>query len=153
MQSESTDVSEELTRELARHVNGIIRALLVAGRRGPPAEGRIPFNPLYFNILRTLDADGPCRPSHVAERLMVPRTTVSTAMKALARRGLINAGPDAADGRALSLALTQEGRAVLAAILRQDRRNAAAMLEALDPGERAAFVAALGKVTRGVAGE
>ena len=81
---------------------------------------------------------------------MVPRTTISTAVKALARRGLIDTHPDAKDGRALSLTLSEEGHGVLAAILRQDRRNSAAMLEALDADERAAFVAAVGKVARGI---
>ncbi len=43
-----------------------------------------------------------------------------------------------------------EGPDVLDAILRQDHRNAAAMLDALDIQEREAFVQALGKVVLGI---
>ncbi|MEM9010779.1 MAG: MarR family transcriptional regulator [Pseudomonadota bacterium] len=137
---------------LAGHVNLIIRALLVAGRSGAPAEGRIPFNPLYFNMLRCLDREGAARPSRLADMLLVPRTTISTAVKALAGRGLVATAADRQDGRALSISLTEEGREILEAILRQDRRNAAAMLSALAEEERDAFVAALGKVAKGVSG-
>lgn len=48
--------------------------------------------------------------------------------------------------------LTEEGREVLEAIHRQDRRNAAAMLSALDEPDKAVFIDALGKVARGVSG-
>ncbi len=144
------DDTENLVEMLAGHVNGVIRALLVAGRRGAPAEGRIPFNPLYFNILRTLGAAGPCRPSFIAAHLSVPRTTISTAIKSAALRSLIEATPDKDDGRAMSLSLSSEGREVLDAILRQDLRNSAAMLEALAPDEREDFVRALEKVVKGI---
>lgn len=146
MQENQDRIDDEHTDELAGHLNGIIRALLVAGRRGAPAEGRIPFNPLYFNILRVLKSDGPCRPSQVAEFLAVPRTTMSTAVKALTRKGLIIASKDQADGRAIALSLSDEGKEVLAAILRQDKRNSQAMLAALDSDEREAFVKAIGKI-------
>lgn len=135
---------------LAGHVNGVIRALLVAGRRGAPAEGRLPFNPLYFNVLRTIGAQGPCRPSYIADHLAVPRTTISTAIKTAALRSLIETAPDENDGRAMSLTLSKEGRDVVDAILRQDLRNSTAMLEALDPNERQDFVRALEKVVTGI---
>ncbi|MEL6921761.1 MAG: MarR family transcriptional regulator [Pseudomonadota bacterium] len=143
---------ETLIDELTGHVNLIIRALLVAGRKGAPAEGRIPFNPLYFNVLRILGANGPSRPSYLADALSVPRTTMSTATKALINRGLIQTSADSEDKRALSLSLTIAGEEVLDAILRQDRRNSEAMLDTLNCDEREAFVAAIGKVARGVNG-
>ena len=142
---------KEAAKELATHLNMIIRALLVAHRNGAPAEGRIPFNPLYFNILRLLDRPGGVRPSQIAERLQVPRTTVSTALKALEGRGLVKSSPDAADGRAIAISLTADGRDILQAILRQDHRNATAMLDALDEAERNRFVATVGKVAAGLA--
>ncbi|MEM7546328.1 MAG: MarR family winged helix-turn-helix transcriptional regulator [Pseudomonadota bacterium] len=153
MKNDSSPIDDDLASALAGHVNGIIRALLVAGRQGAPAEGRIPFNPLYFNILRTLGADGPCRPSFIADRLAVPRTTMSTAIKALTRKKLITTSVDEADRRATALSLSAGGQSVLDAILRQDLRNATAMLTILDKEERAAFVAAIGKVATGISAE
>lgn len=144
---------DALVDELAGHVNLIIRALLVAGRQGAPAEGRLPFNPLYFNILRIVGREGPVRPSRIAGDLSVPRTTVSAAVKALAKRELLSTGADATDGRALAVRLTDQGTDVLDAILRQDRRNAAAMLRALDETERRTFVRAIGRVAHGVVAE
>ena len=66
------------TDTLMGHVNAIMRALLVAAKRGAPAEGQLPFNPLYFNILRVVGARGRVRPSQIADELSVSRTTIST---------------------------------------------------------------------------
>ena len=127
-------------------MSAIIRALLVAGREGAPAEGRLAFNPLHFQILRTTSAVGALRPSALAEFLSVPRSTISSAVSALQRRGLIETEADPSDGRALMVRLSPDGQAVVDAILRQDVRNATAMLGALEPGERAEFVRLTGKV-------
>ncbi|MEM8849633.1 MAG: MarR family transcriptional regulator [Pseudomonadota bacterium] len=136
---------------VAQAVSGIIRALLVAGRKGAPAEGRLPFNPLYFHMLRHLRGNGPSRPSDIADQLSVSRTTLSTAAKALTGRGLLGRAPDPKDGRAHVLTLTQDGEEAVEAIMRQDRRNAQAMLDNLpDPKERAVFVAALERVASGL---
>ncbi|MEM8824861.1 MAG: MarR family transcriptional regulator [Pseudomonadota bacterium] len=132
-------------------VSAIIRALLVAGRKGVPAEGKLPFNPLYFHMLRHISANGPSRPSDIADNLSVSRTTLSTAAKALSGRGLLDRAPDPCDGRAHVLTLTPDGEEAVAAIIRQDRRNAQAMLDSLtDPVERKAFIAALEKVAAGL---
>ena len=138
---------------LTGHVSQIIRALLVAGRNGAPAEGRIPFNPLYFHMLRMIGAGQGVRPSDLADALSVPRTTISTAVKSLVGRGLVQTEADKSDGRALNLTPTPEGHEVVEAILRQDRRNAAAMLAALAPEDREAFVAAIGQVAAGLSGD
>ena len=136
---------------IARSVSEIIRALLVAGRKGAPAEGRLPFNPLYFHMLRQIRADGPRRPSDMADGLSVSRTTLSTAAKALTGRGLLGREPDPRDGRAHVLTLTAAGEEAVDAIIRQDRRNATAMLDSLgNSEERAAFVTALEKVAGGL---
>lgn len=137
---------------LMGHVNAIMRALLVAAKRGAPAEGQLPFNPLYFNILRVVGARGRVRPSQIADELSVSRTTISTAVKALQRRGLLDVSADASDRRALHLTLSAAGKATRDAILRQDKRNAAAMLETLAPSERDAFVTTMGTVARGLSG-
>lgn len=135
---------------LAAAISGIIGGLLVAGRRGAPAEGRLPFNPLYFHMLRRL-AEAPRRPSEIADALGVSRTTLSTAARALGSRGLVAREPDPDDARAVRLSLTAEGAEVVAAIRRQDRRNAEAMLALLPEAERKGFVAAAARIAAGLA--
>lgn len=135
---------------LAKSISAILGALLVAERAGPPAEGRIPFNPLYFHILRRVSAGEARRPSELAAVLGVGRTTMSTAIKALSGRGLLSSEADPADGRAQILSLTAAGRDVLDAILRQDARNATVMLSMLDPGNRHAFVRAAERIADGL---
>ncbi|MEO0915159.1 MAG: hypothetical protein AAFY59_19590, partial [Pseudomonadota bacterium] len=54
------------------------------------------------------------------------------------------------DGRAIRLRLSAGGQATRDAILRQDIRNAAAMLQTLDESERDAFVATMGRVASGL---
>ncbi len=141
------ELSDDRTKELGLYLNLIIRALLVAGKQGAPAEGLIPFNPLYFNMLRILQAEGRCRPSHLADELSVPRSTISTAVTALVKRGIVQSEKDQSDGRAISLSLTPQGTEVIAAIIRQDLKNAAAILSALDDQEQKSLLSALSKVS------
>ena len=149
--TDAADVSEEQCEALTGALSGIIAALLVAGRRGAPAEGRLPFNPLYFHMLRRLSA-APSRPSAIADGLGASRTTVSTAARALEARGLVERARDPEDARAVLLRLTDEGEEAVGAILRQDRRNAEAMLGLLAPGDRAAFVRAARRISEGLSG-
>lgn len=141
---------DERTLALVGHVNGIMRALLVAAKHGAPAEGQLPFNPLYYNILRVVAAKRSARPSEIADALRVSRTTISTAVKSLKNRGLLEATADESDGRAVHLRLSQSGQAIRDAIMRQDTRNAAAMLKTLDESERDAFVDTMGRVASGL---
>ena len=140
-------------QDLAEHLSALIRAFLVAGRRGAPAEGQLPFNPLYFNILKRLRADGRATPSTLADGFGVPRTTLSTAIKALQSRGLLETEPSQTDGRSIDILLSDLGTEVADAIMRQDHRNAAAMLSALDETERKTFLASFEKITRFVSSE
>ena len=141
-------MSDDRKTELSLYLNLIIRSLLVAGKQGAPAEGLIPFNPLYFNMLRILQAEGQSRPSHLADVLSVPRTTISTAVTSLTKRGIIKSEKEENDGRAIALSLTPQGREIIAAIIRQDLRNAGAMLRALDDTEQKSLLSALAKVSK-----
>jgi len=140
----------EETERLARAISTLIRFLLVSGRRGAPAEGKIPFNPLYFHFLRHLSAAGPTRPSVLAHHLAVSKTTLSTAAKALERRDLVARKADPTDGRAHRLVLTEVGADVVASIERQDLRNMAAMLESLDPSQIPDFLTAIEQIADGL---
>ena len=137
---------EKLADELAGHVGVLMKAFLVSERQGAPAEGKLPFNPLYFNLLKLLRISGRASPSEIAEKLIVPRTTVSTAIKALQKRQLLDTAPSESDGRSIDVFLTEAGSEAVEAILRQDIRNATAMLLCLNENDRAHFVEAFGKI-------
>ncbi|MEJ6401659.1 MarR family winged helix-turn-helix transcriptional regulator [Yoonia sp. 2307UL14-13] len=139
-------MSEGSNEQLAKHISTIIRNLLVTGRKGAPAEGRLAFNPLHFQMLRIVGANQMTRPSDIAADLAVPRTTISAAVKALLKKGLVVTAADKTDRRAITISLTDDGKDVLAAIERQDKRNAAAMLDALSPPERPKFLQAMAKI-------
>lgn len=139
-------MSDGSNEQLAKYISTIIRNLLVTGRRGAPAEGRLAFNPLHFQMLRIVGANPATRPSDIADDLAVPRTTISAAVKALQGKGLVVTAADKTDGRAITISLTDDGKEVLAAIERQDNRNATAMLNALSPQERPTFLKAMEKI-------
>ncbi len=139
-------MGDKSSDDLAKHISTIIKNLLVSGRQGAPAEGRLAFNPLYFQMLRIIGSGHKTRPSEIAADLAVPRTTISAAVKALQSKGLVQASPDDSDGRAILLSLTDDGGEVLAAIERQDNRNATAMLSALPADDRPAFLSAMEKI-------
>ncbi|MEO1041194.1 MAG: MarR family transcriptional regulator [Pseudomonadota bacterium] len=137
-------------KRLARSVHLLIRSLLVAGRAGQPAEGKIPFNPLYFHLLGLLLENEAMRPSALASTLGVSRTTLSTASKALQARGLLAQSPDPADGRAQILRLTPDGLDVVQAIRRQDLRNMELLLAQVGPDQRSLVIEVLEQVAEKV---
>ncbi|MEM8771829.1 MAG: MarR family transcriptional regulator [Pseudomonadota bacterium] len=141
-----TSPSDDEIDRLARVIRSLIRELLIAGRVGAPAEGKIPFNPLYFHMLGHLLNHRRARPSELAAFLGVARTTLSTASKALQSRGLIKQAPDPEDGRAQMLVLTTEGRKVAQAIRRQDRKNMKLLLERIDPAARSILIETIEQV-------
>ncbi|MEL7485917.1 MAG: MarR family transcriptional regulator [Pseudomonadota bacterium] len=137
---------------LRQSVHLLVRTFLVAGRAGEPAEGKIPFNALYFHMLGVLTEAETMRPTALADMLGVPRSTLSTASKALQRRGLIDQSADPADGRAQILRLTEEGRRVANAIKRQDHKNMRTLLEMVDPARRKIVIDVLEDVSSRISG-
>jgi DNA-binding MarR family transcriptional regulator len=136
---------------LADAVHMFVRVFLVAERSGAPAEGRLKFNPLHFHFLGLLAAEGPQRSSHVAERLGVRRSTLSSAAERLVGLGLIEREPDPIDRRGVLFALTAHGRDTATAIRRQDVRNARTMLAMLPPRDRAQFLPMIERIADGLA--
>lgn len=143
----SSPSTNDITR-FASAVDILIRELLVAGRDRQPAEGKLPFNPLYFHILGLLRDHGSARPSELAESLGVARTTLSTATKALARRDLIVQSKDPDDGRAQIIKLSKEGKKAITAIRKQDQKNMKLLLKLVPPDERAETINALENVAQ-----
>lgn len=67
-----------------------------------------------FSLLMSLNRPEPPLLGGVATLLAMDRTTLTANLKPLERRGLVTIAPDAKDKRARRLALTPDGRAVLA---------------------------------------
>ena len=71
----------------------------------------------------------------VARLLAMDRTTLTAALKPLARRGLLAVRPDRRDARHRLLMLTAKGRAVLAQALPIWEANHAALEQILPPSD------------------
>ena len=70
-----------------------------------------------FSLMMALNRPEPPRIGDLAPLLAMDGSTLTAALKPLARRGLVLSAPDAADGRARRVSLTDAGRAALKAAL------------------------------------
>ncbi len=70
-----------------------------------------------FSLMMPLSAPQPMPMGRLADFLAMDRTTLTAALKALEKRGLVASQPDEKDRRIRRLALTEAGRAVLEAAL------------------------------------
>lgn len=96
---------------LCLHAQRAARAL---ARRFDEALRPVGLTNGQFSLLMSLNRPEPPAMGSVAELLAMDRTTLTAALKPLERRGLLAVSPDPRDRRSRLLALTEEGRAVLA---------------------------------------
>lgn len=96
---------------LCLHVQRAARAL---ARRFDDAFRPLGLNNGQFSLLMSLNRPEPAPMGQVARFLAMDRTTLTAKLKPLERRGLVAASVDPEDKRGRRLALTDEGRAVLA---------------------------------------
>jgi DNA-binding MarR family transcriptional regulator len=94
-------------------------------------------------LLHHVPADGAVSLTALAEHLALPKSTASVLIKELARRGFVHRARDSDDERRLAIALTDQGRARLAADTVLDPQPLAAALARLTPEARAALLAGL----------
>ena len=97
---------------LCLHVQRAARAL---ARRFDEALRPVGLTHGQFSLMMSLNRPEPPTMGSVASLLAVDRTTLTANLKPLERRGLVKVTVDAADRRSRRLALTPDGRAVLAA--------------------------------------
>jgi len=95
--------------ERARVVQAV-RALARASRVLERASGEL--NLAHYRVLSAV-ASGDERASRVAARLALGKPTVSAAVDALCRRGLLTRTAEPGDQRAIALSLTGAGRSLL----------------------------------------
>ncbi|MXP63759.1 MarR family transcriptional regulator [Roseomonas sp. M0104] len=99
---------------LCLHVQRAARAL---ARRFDEALRPVGLTSGQFSLLMSLNRPEAAPMKAVASLLALDRTTLTAALKPLERRGLVTVAADARDRRARRLALTEEGRVLLARAL------------------------------------
>lgn len=128
--------AQRAARALARHFD---RALAPCGM----TNGQ-------FSLMMVLSGPEPKPPARVAAFLAMDRTSLTAMLKPLERRGWVEVRVDARDRRGRRLALTDAGRAALAAALPVWQREHAALEAPLaDPGTLRAGLNALAFGTEG----
>lgn len=115
--------TQRAARTLARRFDDIFRPLGITSGQ--------------FSLLNALNRAEPPALGQVAKLLAMDRTTLTAALKPLARRGLVDLAVDPDDRRLRRLALTPAGREVLAAALPLWRSGHAEIDAALPGGELA----------------
>jgi len=126
---------EDLAAQLERRIALITHVLRAQAHRGRSVAALL--------TLRRLDDRGPMRITDLASAERVAQPTMTALVTRLAQDGLVTKTRDASDARAVLVALTEAGRAQLAAV-RADRATALqSRLDHLDDDARSALVAAL----------
>lgn len=100
-----------------------------------------------FSLLMSLNRPSAPRISDVAPFLAMDRTTLTANLKPLERRGLLTITPDPQDRRNRRLALTDAGRAVLAAAVPVWRSTMAALEAEISKDTAARLRADLAKIS------
>lgn len=95
------------------------------------------------SVLARLAGEGPTSPTSLAELERVRPQAMASTLAQLEQRGLVRRTPDAADGRRSIVAVTEEGRAVLAERRSESVQRLAAVLDTFSDQERATLGAAL----------
>ncbi len=105
--------------------------------------------PVEFSLLVLLLANASATPKQLSHALDVAPPKITALVARLAERGLVRRQRSVADGRALDVLLTPEGRALAQRAQRLAQTMEAAWLQqALTPGERALLVELLAKLAR-----
>jgi DNA-binding MarR family transcriptional regulator len=95
------------------------------------------------SVLARLAADGPDSPGSLADLERVRPQAMASTLAVLEQRGLVSRTPDAVDGRRAVVAITGEGRAVLAERRSESVRHLSAVLDEFTAQERETLGAAL----------
>ncbi|WP_251982675.1 MarR family winged helix-turn-helix transcriptional regulator [Streptomyces violaceusniger] len=100
------------------------------------------------SVLARLAADGPESPTSLADMERVRPQAMASTLAMLEQRGLVRRTPDPEDGRRSSMAITEEGRAMLAERRSDSVHRLWAALDEFTPEERAALASALPLLAR-----
>lgn len=103
--------------------------------------------PHQARALRVIAKDAPIRPGVLAERLRITPRSVTEVVDVLVERDLVTRNPDPDDRRAMTLGLTDAGRALVAEITAIRSAHTAAVFDAeLSEQEQASLAYLLGRL-------
>lgn len=125
------------------------RAARSLARRFDRAFASIGLTNGQFSLMMALNAPQAPTVGALAQFLAMDRTTLTAALKALERRGLVTVAPDKNDRRARRLALTQAGRALLVGAFPIWRAEHKALSKEISANDHERLRAALGKLAQG----
>ena len=121
-------------------IGTLLRLLTIDERQLSAGLGSIPFNPIDLETLSYLYRHPQSVAKDVANHLGVRSTTMQSVIDRLHKRGLVTRDATALKGRAVALALTEQGMAFRRQIQAQNIQNCQQMLAYIDKGERDVFV-------------
>jgi len=138
------------TEILLESVSTLLRVFILDETRFPSAEGRMRYNPIDFQTLRYIFKNPHCKGVDIARALGVAPTTQQSALDRLIRKGFVARNEHPTSKRAKAHRLTDEGKALRAAIHRQDISNMETMLGLLTGEEQKQIISIMTKVAQGL---
>ena len=95
---------------------------------------------VHLNVLFVLHADGPIPMRGLAESLDVSQASATGIVDRMEQRGLLERQRDAEDRRVVKVAISDEGRRLIAGMAAERREHLAQVLDELTDDELAAFL-------------
>ena len=133
----------EVERELA-----VLLRRARAWNRDVATEVHPDLQPAAYALLARVDEVGSIRASDLGAYFGIDKGAISRQVQQLVDLGFVERTPDPADGRAMMLGVTDEGRRRLTDTSRQRRKLLDERLSGWSDDELAAFVTALGRYNR-----
>ncbi|MEL6687999.1 MAG: MarR family winged helix-turn-helix transcriptional regulator [Pseudomonadota bacterium] len=132
-------MNRDHTDRLLGSVGAVLDRFLVEGADGNPRPLR--YNPVDYATLKRIEDTPDSRATDIAAQLLIPATTMQSALDRLVRMGFLEKRNHPTDGRAKVYRLSEEGVELRKQIHAQDRANMTAMLNVLPEEDREDFVA------------
>lgn len=138
-----TNPTDNQVNALRIAIDALVRRFKIteAVDQGEPKLNAIDVEALFF-----VSSHPGCSASEVARHLSVVATTMSAVADRLVRKGLLTRARVSSNRRIVSLALTELGQQQVAETLGERNAHSRAMLKALTPEERTAFLRAVTKI-------
>lgn len=135
-------------QSLREAISAVVRTFKVADGHG--VEGQLKLNQPDLQALLFVSQHDRCIAGDVAGFLGVVATTSSAIIDRLVRRGLVIRNRTEENRRIVQLTLSADGEKTVGAIISEQNKHCAQMLEHLDFSEREGFVAAMKKISTAV---
>lgn len=132
----------------SEQVDALRLAVIRLDRKLRKSVGVGEVTPSQVSALFSLDRHGPFRVGELARREQIGKSTVTRLVVGLEAKGLIERSVDPQDARSGIVAITADGRALLATLAEGSNDYLRERLEALAPADRTRVLDAIGALTR-----